>query len=1263
VDITTLGIGIDSREVHEGKRALDDFSDAAKKAEGSAAGVGDGAKKGAGGVKDLGDEMTKSMTKGLLAADTIKKGVEDVIKTVKELYALMTEVGDYQDLADMTGASAVNIAKMQTAADVAGVSMNGLAGYMNQMTRVLSSTDEESDKAAKALQRIGLNYKDFLNMDPADRMSALGQAMANYGDSAAKTEVLQALFGRGAKDVAKLLHELGDETDYTTNLTREMIKQQDAANDSSAKMLSQTRQYIQFMISGASPAMNAFKTALMGTIAEMMGMSKVSGELASNQGIKDFAIGAAKFLALFVDVVQAAVTLLEVFVYSLQAVDKALGAFQKGGGGMDAAKKAFEESGEKIKKAWNRDLFSTTLDKALEKQLEAEIRMMAEAGEEQQKVGQGVTAAQQRELDKQKKAAEKAAKDALKTAKWLADEKAKIDMEEFDNERKRDMQEFEDKYKRDVAFLRKSEQEQEKMDSKNLENDAKEVAKIHEKAQALEEEVANHGKLKSEIAETAIVRLEEERIANEGNEARLIQIDKEIFAMKRLRDAMKGKEIQDASTKAAKKAQEEFEKAWEQVGQSLADQLMKGSLKAADLMKNLFKTLILRPAIMGAMSGVGSSFMGGAVGGATGGAAGGGGGGGIMGTAGSMVGSYAGSALFGGVGTAAASTYTGAMAAGLPVANAVGMGAGAGLAAVPVAGWIALAVLAAYYIYKKGGGPKVEGSAGYQAGDLIGRSGSEMDPQTMSAVKDLSAQYRRMTTMLGSTNATAEFGVGYSMDPRGDAPSMVHIRTQFSEYVNTEAGRTAEELAKALAEGSAKVMVEALRNSGMEPQMLEYFDKITAGMTDDAKLAAFEQVAAVGQFWHQLQSSLGGTLKQFTNISLAAAVSVAELSGGIQALSANVSTYAEHFLKPAEQESLKYQQIAATLNEAGSGWVGWSEALLRNYDKDFFRKVVEGLNLENEGDRMRYASLMKVAGAFAELKEAAAGAATAVETLAEKQAKALEKYNDALDVLSDAYDRQKDVLIGTRDAMHDATRSFLEFNDSLKVDESLSTLDPASRMWELQNQYGAARNKAEAGNYQAEDVARMQETARALLQGGREYYGSGEGYTELFNQITKEMEGAAYQTKMRENYAEASLKNLELSVGYLVNIDNHLIDVYTALTQFLSARNDLYMLGYPHAEGLSRVPFNNYPALLHQDEMVLPQNESAFIRGLPDFSGELRALRQEVSALRRENRQDAGNTIGATFTAAQQSAQVQSEATIRAARQRNYQSRSRPVLA
>ena len=1483
MDITTLGIGLDSRQVDDGRRALDDFSKSAEKAEKAAEGVGKGAKKGASDVKSFEDQMTAASVKGALFADAIQKGVQIAIDAVKQLYALMSEAGDYADLADMTGASAVNIAKLQTAADVAGISMQSMAGHMSAMTRILKATDEEGDKAARALARINIKYEDFIKLDPAERVAALGVAMGKYADGVEKTEILQAVAGRGAAELGKAIKVLADETAFATRLNNEMIQSVDGLNDANAEFTSKSRQYIQAILVGTVPATEAFKLVIKETTASMFGMGDAADALGANQGANSFSEAVGHGLAGAITAFQLIYRVVESVINAVVSLIKVI--IDLGTMDFSAAYKTVEDLGEKIKSIWSEDFaaisfgntqgFKGSFQKKLDLMSKAarEAAAMAAGGEgseeAKERIRQGQTdkeiADAKKKADELAKIAKKAAEDAIKLAQKQADDFDKIvgggtakaagynddfiDSMKIINAESKKRNYTEEQYRTIVDSLLKQQpfyvqqlkeqaeamekyvELEQKMIDKAATDDAATLKASAEAATAAETELKNFGKLKSEIAETTLLRLKDTLEMVKADPVSRAFYQQQISDQQRVVNALKGTELLEAHKKLADEAKKEYDKAWEQVGQSFADQLMQGGRSASDYIKNLFRTMILRPTVMAAFSGGGSgggagggginmgnatsmygmynayssgmglsgmaggAGVGGAVGniaagyaGATGGGlalSGVGAAGPIMSTSGAAGAAFEGYMASTGIMAAEGGTLAGAAGAG--AAGGAGAGASAALAAVPVAGWVALAAIAAYAAYKKWGkhkgGPKVEGSFGLDSGTLIGAYGNQMDTNAARAVSDLNSQYRRMATLLGSSNQNMQFGVGYSMDPAGTAPSMVHIRSEVSESVNREAGRTPEELAKALAEGSATVMVEALRNSGMEPQMLAYFDKITVGMTDQAKLGAFEQVAAVGQYWKAMQA-MGGNMKELQGISLEAAVALAELSGGVEQLSSNMSSYIANYYSEAEQLSIGYQQLANQLNAAGSGWQGWSEEILRSYDKEWFRKqveaidlttelgqrqyasmlaasdafakldtaarsstdslaglqahvqamglktsylgkisedaakklvllaggvdslasgvatyqekfytdkereslayqqmavqlnesgsgwtgfseailrsytparfreIVEGLNLEVEGDRQRYIALMKVAGAFAELKESTDGAI-----------KAQERYDKAFDTLRDAYERHKSTLIETRDAMKSATQSFLDFNASLKVDETLTTLDPSARMWELQNQYGSARNKAEAGGYQAEDVSRMQEAARALLQGGRDYYGSGEGYTELFNQITKEMEGAAAETKIRQNYAEASLKNLELSVGYLVNIDNHLIDVYTALTQFLSARTDLYTLGYPHAEGLSRVPFNNYPALLHKDELVLPAQESNFVRGLPDFSGELRALRQEVASLRKENRQDAGNTIGATFTAAAQAAQVQSEATIRAARQRVYQSRSRPVLA
>jgi len=91
MDITTLGIGVDSSQVGQGSSALDELTRAALKAAEAMDKVGSKGGKG-------GDDAAKGIFKGTIAADAFKKGVEIAIESVKQLYSLMSQAGDFADL-------------------------------------------------------------------------------------------------------------------------------------------------------------------------------------------------------------------------------------------------------------------------------------------------------------------------------------------------------------------------------------------------------------------------------------------------------------------------------------------------------------------------------------------------------------------------------------------------------------------------------------------------------------------------------------------------------------------------------------------------------------------------------------------------------------------------------------------------------------------------------------------------------------------------------------------------------------------------------------------------------------------------------------------------------------------------------------------------------------------------------------------------------------------------------------------------------------
>lgn len=117
---------------------------------------------------------------------------------------------------------------------------------------------------------------------------------------------------------------------------------------------------------------------------------------------------------------------------------------------------------------------------------------------------------------------------------------------------------------------------------------------LQEKARAAEEELDNYGRTRSEIEDTIIARLEEQRAiaASTDSEAALVEsLDAEIEARQRLRDASRGLEAQEASRKAI----EDQAKAWENfsrdIEQSLTDALMRGFESGEGFGENFVKTL------------------------------------------------------------------------------------------------------------------------------------------------------------------------------------------------------------------------------------------------------------------------------------------------------------------------------------------------------------------------------------------------------------------------------------------------------------------------------------------------------------------------------------------------------------------------------------------------------------------------------------------------------------------------------------------------
>jgi hypothetical protein len=235
---------------------------------------------------------------GSLLANAASQLASSVIGIVP---SLVEGAAALQDLEEKTGASAEALSALITPADVAGISVDQLAGFMVRLTGTLSKTSEESKGAGAALKLLGLNLEEFRALKPEEQFGTLAERLAQVSNGADRTAVALALLGRGSANALPFLKELAQSGVTQNRLTAEQIRLADELTDRNAKLRSELRQAAQVAALQALPAFNALTEELVKAIQKLTGIDSAATQLAANNGIRAFAQSAAEGLAVLAD--------------------------------------------------------------------------------------------------------------------------------------------------------------------------------------------------------------------------------------------------------------------------------------------------------------------------------------------------------------------------------------------------------------------------------------------------------------------------------------------------------------------------------------------------------------------------------------------------------------------------------------------------------------------------------------------------------------------------------------------------------------------------------------------------------------------------------------------------------------------------------------------------------------------------------------------------------------------------------------------------
>jgi tape measure domain-containing protein len=570
---------------------------------------------------------------------------------------------------------------------------------------------------------------------------------------------------------------------------------------------------------------------------------------------------------------------------------------------------------------------------------------------------------------------------------------------------------------------------------------AAQVQKLQDEEAAATIAAAQNISLAQAIEQVTIARLAEAQAKEYagGNQEAGDAIKREIEQRKLLATALGSKDVREASVKTAKEAADDWKKAAEKINDSITDALLRGfesgkgfAENLRDTVANMFKTMVLRPVIQATVgAGLGAVGLNAAASSVTSG----------IGLADGFSAATASSAFGLGLqGTIATISEQGfiagfgnAMTSASALASSGSFVSAAG-AAIPYVGAAIAAVAVLDKLFSKGTYVKSTGDAAVNFGstgnvtsasDFAGQSyAANVSTAANDFVVGLNDEYIKAAKSLNLGAVASAFAFGSN-----DSGKFRIGGTAGGVSFNSGELDQSPEAVKLAA---SRAVFAALQGSELPKYLAGVFDGVTASTATQEQISASISAAqALKGFYDQVQASPFASIKDLT---FEATQGLIGFAGGLDKLTANLSTYYDNFYTAEEKRGQTLQNIATTLNAARDASAGpllpLTAEQVGNATREQFRATIEGIDTTTEAGQKLYTAMLAVSGAFAGVTDSAADIAKAAKESADAAAKAAKEsadaYDSALDgLIASAYDIGTELAaaLGNAEGVASRTRS------------------------------------------------------------------------------------------------------------------------------------------------------------------------------------------------------------------------------------------------
>ena len=252
-------------------------------------------------VQDTLDGVKSSATQFAVGVGAAIAGAFSVSAFKSMVEGITASQTELKKLSEISGVSVEKLSGMAAIARFSGTQADQLADSMNQLTQKMVETKKETDPAAEALKKIGINFKEFRDLTPDEQFLTLAKSLDKFEDGAGKSAAIMAIMGEEGAKLLPFMKDLATAGEIQAKVTAEQIAQSEEFQRSLMASQASTDSLKTEFVNGMVPALNIASKAFNSVMNGTDGVREQTRTLAADGSIKDWTTLSVKALSYVVD--------------------------------------------------------------------------------------------------------------------------------------------------------------------------------------------------------------------------------------------------------------------------------------------------------------------------------------------------------------------------------------------------------------------------------------------------------------------------------------------------------------------------------------------------------------------------------------------------------------------------------------------------------------------------------------------------------------------------------------------------------------------------------------------------------------------------------------------------------------------------------------------------------------------------------------------------------------------------------------------------